>query len=77
MYLITATYHGPEPARDVMGGTETHRTEAVGFNASKSAAERDAEIARVWTYNEDWTIEVQYNPLIDVHMTGGITEWRA
>jgi len=60
-----------------MGGTETHRTEAVGFNVSKSAAERDAEIARVWTYNEDWTIEVQYNPLIDVHMTGGITEWRA
>lgn len=62
MYLITATYHGTDPAQDVMG---EGNIEAVGFHADKATAERIAERARIWFDYNDWTIKVEYNPFVE------------
>jgi len=62
MYLITATYHGPEPRKMVLGDG---RTEAVGFSKLKSIAYDMAANARAYDYDEDWTVKVEYNPLVE------------
>ena len=62
MYLITATYHGTDPKRYVIGDGNT---EAVGFSQLKSIAYDMAANARAFDYDEDWTVKVEYNPLVE------------
>jgi|TARA_R100001530_G_scaffold39024_1_gene30163 hypothetical protein len=62
MYLITATYHGPDPARYVIGDGNT---EAVGFSKSVVKAYEIAADAIAFDYDDNWTVEVEYNPLVE------------
>jgi len=41
------------------------RTEAVGFSKLKSIAYDMAANARAYDYDEDWTVKVEYNPLVE------------
>ena len=66
MYLITATYHGTDPARYVIGDGNT---EAVGFSQSVVKAYEIAAHASKFDYDDNWTVKIEFNPLIESKTT--------
>ena len=68
-WLITATYNGAEdPARIVLTnpGSEENRSEPVGAAIQKARAEIIKNFNQLFVYNGEWTIDMEWNPLIQL-----------